>query len=209
MRKENRTLITMIVSLRKRFWLLAVPVVALLALSFPGSASGQVVVFQDTFDGEPLGLGVTTLTNWTVTAGNVDVIGPGFFDLFPGNGNYLDMDGTCGSATIVSTPINLIPGTYQLSFEIGNNPFGGGGSNGLQVSLGTVFSQFFPAQSALTPTTVAIVVTTYPPTTASLVFQETGPSDCGGAVLDDVKLEASTLTPTNATSWGRLKSLYR
>ena len=150
-----------------------------------GSAGAQTVVFEDNFDDEPLGETITSLTNWTVTAGNVDVIGSGFYDFYPGNEHYLDMDGTRENATIQSTAISLVPGTYQLSFRIGNNPLSPGG-NGVDVSLGTLFSQSFSAQSALTPTTVEIVVRTS--TTANLVFQETGPVDSGGSVLDAVVL---------------------
>jgi hypothetical protein len=147
-------------------------------------AWAQTVVFEDNFDNEPLGLAVTSLSNWTVTAGNVDVIGSGFNDFYPGNGNYLDLDGTCGNATIQSTAISLVPGSYQLSFRIGSNPEGAGG-NSLDVSLGTLFSQSF-AQPALTPITVEIIVRTA--TVASLVFRETGPVDCTGSVLDAVVL---------------------
>jgi hypothetical protein len=82
-----------------------------------GSAGAQTVVFEDNFERESLGLNITSLTNWTVTAGNVDVIGSGFEDIYPGNGNYLDMDGTWGNATIQSTSISLVPGTYQMSFR--------------------------------------------------------------------------------------------
>lgn len=183
---------TLIMSLRKHLWLLGV--VALIGLPLHTSVSAQTIVFQDTFDSELLGT-TTVLSNWTVTAGNVDVIGPGFADLYPGNGNYLDMDGTCGSATIQSPSLNLSPGTYQLSFEIGNNPGTippGGGNNGLKVSLGTVFNLFVPAPATLTPISAQFVVAT--PTVASLVFQETGPTDCGGSVLDDVTLVISQPT---------------
>jgi hypothetical protein len=76
---------TMSISLRKYLPLLAAPVVLFgLLLSLHDSASAQVVVFQDTFDSEPLGLNITSLTNWTVTAGNVDVIGVRFLRLLPG-----------------------------------------------------------------------------------------------------------------------------
>lgn len=176
---------------------LAVAVMLLgLLLSLHDSANAQVVVFQDTFDGEPLAGNSTTLTNWTVTAGNVDVIGPGFADIYPGNGNYLDMEG-CANGTIQSPPLSLTAGTYQLTFEIGKNPSGSFGpnvdNNGLQVSLGGLFNQFFLAPSSLTPISVTIVVPTS--TTASLVFQEIGVSNCAGSVLDDVKLvEVTTLT---------------
>ena len=152
-------------------------------MASPVSAQ-PITVFQDTFDSEPQGLVVTSLTNWTVTAGSVDVIGPGLFDFYPGNGNYLDMT-SCADGTIQTAPLNLSPGTYQLSFEIGRNSI----NNSLLVSLGGVYSESFLAPSILTLITRQITVTTL--TTASLRFQETGapPQDCGGSILDDVLLQ--------------------
>ena len=147
-------------------------------------ATVNVTVFQDTFDSESLAGNATTLANWTVTAGNVDVIGPTFANLYPGNGNYLDMAG-CTNGTMQSRSLNLPPGTYQLSFEIGNNP-DGLDNNRLQVTLGALFNQSFTAPATLTLITKTIVVTTT--TTASLVFKETGDFNCGGTVLDDVLL---------------------
>ncbi len=54
---------------------------------------GANIVFEDTFDSESVGVGYTSLTNWAVTSGNVDVIGDGYHNIYPGNGRYLDMDG--------------------------------------------------------------------------------------------------------------------
>ena len=53
------------------------------------TAAQAVPLFNDTFDSEALGLN-QALDNWTVSDGTIDVIGPGFFDLHPGNGNYLE-----------------------------------------------------------------------------------------------------------------------
>jgi hypothetical protein len=164
---------------------ITVPLLLCGLLMLHDTARAQTVIFQDSFDNQTLGLAITSLNNWTVTAGNVDVIGPGFFDLYPGNGHYLDMDGSCGNATIQSPPLNLAPGVYQLSFRIGNNSFGG---NSLNVSLGSLFNQSFVAQSSLELTPVRVEILVGATTMASLVLEETGPSDCGGSVLDSVTL---------------------
>ena len=195
----------MSISLRKSFLWLAVPVVLVfgLLLWLHGTASADVPVFQDDFDSDSQGAPVASLNNWTITAGSIDVLGDiptAFVDIYPGNGNYLDMDGTCGNATITSPSLTLPAGTYQLSFEIGVNPSTAGPAetgNGLLVSLGT-FSQSFSApspSSTLTPINVTIVVPTA--TTASLVFQETGIANCGGSILDDVLLTVQP--PVSAT----------
>ena len=153
-------------------------------------ATVNVTVFQDTFDSESLAGNATTLANWTVTAGNVDVIGPGFANIYDGNGNYLDMSG-CTNGTIQSPLLNLPPGTYRLSFEIGNNP-DGLDNNRLQVTLAPLFNENFDAPAALTLITRTFNVTTS--TTASLVFKEIGTENCGGTVLDDVLLTLVSAT---------------
>ena len=156
-----------------------------------GGDGGGGVVFQDDFDAETHGA-TTTLANWTITANNVDVLGsiptPNV-DFYPGNGNYLDMEGTpAGNATITTkTPLSLSPGTYQLSFKIGNNSPSSLSDNALLVSLEGLFSQPYTAPLALTPITAEINVLT--PTTASLVFTETGTVNASGSILDDVLLE--------------------
>lgn len=156
-------------------------------------SAGPLVLFSDTFDNDPIASGTTSLSNWTVTNGNVDVIGPGFADLYAGNGDYLDMDGAISNATIESPTLTLAPGTYELSFELGNNSNLGSFDNGLLVSLGTVFSQTFlaPAHTnfsgeQLVKTKIRFVIEN--PTSASLIFQETGTASSGGAVVDDVLL---------------------
>ena len=166
---------------------------------FPDHAQGPaldnvrvtVTVFHDDFEAETLG--AQSLTNWTVTpaTNGIDVIGDDgfgtFADEYPGNGLYVDTAG-CTNGAIQSPPLKFSPGTYQLSFEIGNNPFNVSDINELQVTLGALFDQPFTvtAPAALTLTTKTIVVTTS--TTASLVFQETGTNNCGGSVLEDVLL---------------------
>ena len=148
-------------------------------------------VFQDTFDSETQRGNATTLANWTVTAGNVDVIGPDFANLYSGNGNYLDMAG-CTNGTIQSSLLNLPPGAYRLSFEIGNNP-DGLDNNRLQVTLAPpLVDENFNAQAALTLITRTFNVTTS--TQASLVFKEIGDLNCGGTVLDDVLLTLLSAT---------------
>src|SRR5262245_55441109 len=50
--------------------------------------------FDDNFDEDTRELGVTSTTHFNVGLGNIDVIGPGLYDLFPGYGNYIDLGGT-------------------------------------------------------------------------------------------------------------------
>ena len=62
--------------------------------------NAQQVLFEDNFDTENDGIGELSydnLANWTILSGGIDLIGNGFWDAYPGNGLYLDLDGTYGS----------------------------------------------------------------------------------------------------------------
>jgi hypothetical protein len=66
------------------------------AIASTGASSAQaLVLLQDDFNNEIPGLGKTTLTQWDVTAGTVDI-----YSLYPLQGLSVDMEGTPGNATI-------------------------------------------------------------------------------------------------------------
>ena len=96
-------------------------------LLFFGSAiTASAYLFEDTFDTENGGVGVLNYTgfnNWNVVNGTVDLIGNGYFDFLPGNGLYVDMDGSTSDAgkMITSPDLMLAPGSYRLSFELAGN----------------------------------------------------------------------------------------
>jgi hypothetical protein len=88
------------------------------------SAGAQAApIFSDNFDSDPLGLNAIP-AGWSIgNAGAVDVIGaPGFFDLIPGNGHYIDLDGSNGLAgMLVSDPTGSVSGTFTATFQLGGN----------------------------------------------------------------------------------------
>jgi len=95
-------------------------VAAAMALSAGAHAA---TVFSDDFDGDALQLNAIP-ANWTLgNAGAVDVIGaPGFFDLLPGNGHYVDLDGSNGLAGLLQTSFASSAGTtYTATFQLGGN----------------------------------------------------------------------------------------
>ena len=96
-----------------------------LVLLFPLSGQAGVVVLSDNFDSESLGLNYTGFANWNVTAGSVDLIGqPDFFDFLPGNGRYVDMDGSTNQAGRLESKASFTinPGdSYLLTFDLAGN----------------------------------------------------------------------------------------
>lgn len=104
----------------------AVFAAALLAGAFipVGGAQASTVVFSDNFNSDAQGLN-TVPAGWSLTQGTVDIIGTGFFDYFPGNGNYIDLNGsTFQYGGIGTLPPSFGPGHYTLTFNLGGNQVG-------------------------------------------------------------------------------------
>jgi hypothetical protein len=98
-----------------------------------------VTVLHDGFNSEVVSLNhsFTTDTNWTVPKGSIDLIGKTtvggktktLFDLYPGHGGYIDLDGTLQPGQVAATmPDGVLssalifkPGTYTLEFLLGGN----------------------------------------------------------------------------------------
>lgn len=169
----------------------------LLLISLVGT-SQAATIFSDNFDGENGGVGVLNyagFTQWTVTGGTVDLIGIGFHDFQPGNGLYVDMDGSTSNAGIMTRTFSLDTGNYSLSYSLAGSQRGGGDS--VKVMLGnfvnvthtlagnapfTVFTQTFSVAAALS---------------ADLSFEGIG-GDNVGLLLDNVVL-SKTAVPLPAT----------
>jgi hypothetical protein len=93
------------------------------------SASAQAgVVFSDNFNSYAFQLNWVPPANWTVPVGSVDLIGETTtitdFDFFPGNGGYVDLDGSTGQAGTLETIQSFAAGTYTLTFDLAGNARG-------------------------------------------------------------------------------------
>ncbi|MEM7555294.1 MAG: PEP-CTERM sorting domain-containing protein [Cyanobacteria bacterium P01_A01_bin.84] len=164
-------------------------------------AFAKNILLKDNFDTENYGQAETdysNLKNWNVTDGSVDLIGNGTFDFRPGNGLYLDLDGSQYNAGKLESK-----GEYkfnageiiELSFDfLGRNDFDDSylKNDEVIVSLGSLFKETFSAD-ALNLTskgpTVSIKrnIKVESPTFAKLVFDHKG-GDFGGLLLDNVEL---------------------
>ncbi len=158
-------------------------------------ASHSAVIFSDNFNSTIQGVN-TTPTNWILDNGSVDVIGTGYFDFYPGNGNYLDMNGSTGQSGEIhtSTAFNFLAGkTYTVEFSYGNNA--NSANNGSTESLvasvlgfpGVTINQvgaianFLISSFSFTPTSNF---------SSALYFKASGTNDGdnGGLILDNVSL---------------------
>ncbi len=97
----------------------------LVSAALLGATAAQAApLFSDNFDSDTLGLNAIAFNGgWSVSGGTVDIIGaPGFFDLLPGNGRYIDLDGSTGKSGIFANSIDVVNGmSYTLSFDLAGN----------------------------------------------------------------------------------------
>lgn len=165
-----------------KFQLLAAVLAASLSA---GANAASTTVFYDNFNHDALGLNSTPY-GWDVTDGSVDTIGKAdFFDLLPGNGHYIDLDGSTGQAgTMSRTFSGLADGAYTLSFDLAGNQRAPGKEDVL-VSFGGTSGEYTPGelkgftQHQLTGYAVNGVLT--------LSFHDLS-ADNMGALLDRVKI---------------------
>lgn len=171
----------------------------ILALTFtvgvwPMSAQAAPIFF-DNFDAENGGVGILNyngFTNFTVSNGVVDLIGNTFWDFLPGNGLYVDLDGSSGNAGVLtSKPLNLGAGNYQFSFDLGGSQRGTdedvnitifGGNNPTYASLDITKLDLDP----LAP--VLLQFTLFAPDAIQFAFSNSG-NDNRGALLDNLQLD--------------------
>jgi hypothetical protein len=185
----------------KRFMQLTLAVVVamslLIGLQGPASAG---VLFQDNFNTENGGSGVTnfySFSKWNVTDGSVDLIGNGYYDFYPGNGLYVDLDGSTGHAGTMATTQTFAAGTYTLTFNLAGNARGYSNDT-VVVTLGNWTKTYdVPAAQGFSPFMTENVITS---TAGSLVFHNSG-GDNVGAILDNVAVSSVPL-PTAALLLG-------
>jgi len=153
------------------------------ALSAPAQSA---VIFSDNFDSYPATTNATDFGgNWTVTNGTVDVIGNGFFDFYPGNGLYIDLDGSTNDpGDFTSKALNVNAGTYTLEFVLSGSTRGE--SNTVDVSFGS-YSESFILGSSDPLMTYTRTVNFASNSLASVVFKNGG-GDNMGALLFNVSV---------------------
>jgi hypothetical protein len=179
--------------MRRRFLSLAATLsVALVATFAFAKDSRAAVVYFDDFNSQVQGVPQGTLTNWTVTAGSIDVIGTGNFDFYPGNGNYIDLNGTSGQNGQITSNTVFGAGTYTLTFLLGGSKGGGGGVDLPNPKTTLVQLGNFSQEITLAPdaglTSQSFTFTT---TGGQLVFTSlAGGNPNVGNILDNVQVSA-------------------
>lgn len=167
----------------------------LLSLSIAPS-SWAAVIFSDNFNAENGGTAILNyagFSQWNVADGTVDLLGVDFYDPYPGNGLYVDLDGSTADAGVFSTKSLFDPGNYLLSFKLGGSS--SASTEAVTVSFGS-FSEVFNLASNAPLTTFVRSVNL---TGASVLSFSNAGGDYYGSYLDDVSISTSTVPiPTPA-----------
>jgi hypothetical protein len=156
-------------------------------------ADSASIVFVSLFNDENGGEGAlnwTDFEDWDVVAGCVDLHGNGFIDIWPNNGVYVDLDGTCeeGGTLRSREPLTLAPGDYLLEFWLaGNNRIET--PDTVIVTLGTVHEEEIVLETDDPFALFTRELTVTEETSAFLSFQNLGGDD-QGALLDLVRVRS-------------------
>jgi hypothetical protein len=181
----------------------ALTVTSLLLITACGDSNGltrpvleevdpETVMFFEEFNDENDGEGVYNYTDflqWDVISGCVDLHGNGFYDVVPGRGLYVDLDGTCMRAGTIRTKelFTLIPGDrYVLEYWLAGNQRRDT-PDSLDVTLGTVFEQRHVLPRREDFRLHSHMITVADTTQASLSFAHYG-GDNEGALLDLIRI---------------------
>jgi len=163
--------------------------------------TSPAALLSDNFNTENGGVGVLNyagFSNWNVSNGTVDLIGNGFFDFFPANVLYVDLDGSTGDAGILTTKNSYTfnNGTnYQLSFDLAGSQRGS--TETVNITLGSLIIDSKTLSSS-DPFTTFTYFFTGDGSSAALSFSNVGGDDLG-ALLDNVNLDVVQGVPEPAT----------
>jgi hypothetical protein len=161
-----------------------------------GHSSFAGIVLQDNFDSDSPGVlnwpGDSVFTS-TGAPGSVDLIPVGSdFDFHPGNGFYVDLDGSTGNghnpAGQLTSAATFGPGNYVLTFTLGGNDRGAPSQTTVVTLGGQTLGSFDLASGD--PFITRTISFSVIGGGGSLQFTENGPSDQQGNLLDNVVLTA-------------------
>jgi len=185
--------------MRKRI-LIAVAIAVV--MTFSGTAYSATLL-SDNFDSETLALNYNGFANWTVAGGFVDLIGdPGFFNLLPGNGRYVDLDGSANPpGTLTSKLSFVVPagGSLTLAFDLAGSQRGDTNTVDVTLAGNLLTSIIRNSTDPFTAYQFTLQNNTANPFTGPITFHNVNPFDSFGAILDNVLLTDAQAVPEPAT----------
>ncbi len=173
----------------KKHLLIALPLVSVAAaLSTPSMAATS---FADDFNSYAYELNWAPPANWSAPLpGAVDLIGETTtstsFDFLPGNGGYVDLDGSDGVAGTLQTLASFNAGSYTLTFDLAGNQRGDVDKT-TEISLGS----FNTALTLASGSPFTLYTYSFTTTGGNLTFSDLpGGNGNIGNLLDNVTIAA-------------------
>ena len=170
----------------------------MLLLGAAAPARADTVFLEENFDAVAPGLynAGSTVAQFNIISGSVDVIGQGDFGLpcAGGSGRCLDLDGSGAQTTILQSKLGLDPGSYLVQFDLAGSQRGD--TNTLVVSLAdTSYTITLPSDAAFATYSFFFTI---PETffVQSLTFTHGPSGDNFGLLLDNVRVTYLDTAPT-------------
>lgn len=152
--------------------------------SILGAPSKQQV-FDGSFANETQGFNITSLTDWNVISGSVDVWNT--FIPTATSGVSVDLSGNTNAQLESVQNITFTPGTYTLSFLHKNNGGSGESQQNFNVSVGSFINQNFTSTNSTQNASVNFTVTST--TTATVMLTQLGGNDASGCFIADLSID--------------------
>lgn len=182
---------------------------AFMALNYLKSliCSGICLPAGDNYANLP-SLNYSNFLNWEVLSGQVNLLGPGLFDLLPGNGLYVDMaSGSKGMLRTIDGFDIAVYETYSVSLSVAGNQQESISGQGLKIYLRTVgadetdpniFEQTFYPEWNSGLATFNFSFTAGADATVKLYIEQLGDdaSPVGGNLIDNVEFRNVTNSET-------------
>lgn len=158
------------------------------------------ILIEDDIDDENGGVAdkmVTSLTNWNITRNCIDLHGPGSTNPLPGNGLYMDLDGTyldhdvcIGAGRIESKEtFDLDPGTYKFEMIMaGNNQ--NFPTDTMTLTIGSAYSTTIVMEEP-EPFSLHTYEFNVPAATSATIVLDHSGGDEQGILIDAIRLRTS------------------
>lgn len=168
-------------------------------LSICANSGNADIIFEDDFNSYSTATNWGGSANWTISDGTVDVLGPGYWDVLPGNGQYVDLDGSTNNAGVLSSIVlDLQPGDYVLTFDLAgpqrDQYLGGDNTVDIKVADGLLVDESVTVTKSAPFETITYSFTVDTAMTGTISFENLG-GDNVGANLDNVSLDFTAADP--------------
>jgi hypothetical protein len=168
------------------------------------SGANASIVFSDDFNSYAGQTNWNPPANWSVPVGSVDLIGETTsgtdFDFYPGNGGYVDLDGSTNAAGTLQTLGSFAAGSYTLTFDLGGNARGD-----VDKTTTVTLGDFITSITLSSSSPYALETFSFTTTGGKLSFADDAVGDQQvGNILDNVTLSTGVGVVPEPSTWAMM-----